>query len=71
MMDTFPELERDSLMLAFILVEALLPHAIAELTSFLSSSSVKPCFANGAGSTPFLVKRSVTQAKHFRAVSAT
>jgi len=69
--DTFPELDLDSDMLVFKLVDALLPHANAELTSFLRSSSVKPCLARGAGSTPRLVKRSATQAKHFNAVSAT
>lgn len=71
MMETFPELLRDSDMLAFKLLDALRLHANAELTSFFSNSSVSPCFANGAGSTPLLVKRSARHAKHFKAVSAT
>ena len=71
MIETFPELERDSPILVFMLVDALLPQAMAELTSFFNNSSVNPCFARGAGSTPLLVKRSATHAKHFKAVSAT
>ena len=69
--DTFPELVRDSDMLAFKLDDVLFPHAMAELTSFFKSSSVSPCLASGAGSTPRRVKRSVKHAKHFNAVSAT
>ena len=36
-----------------------------------SNSSIKPCLANGAGSIPLLVKRSATDAKHFKALSET
>lgn len=36
-----------------------------------NSSSVNPCFANGAGSTPRRVNRSASEAKHRRAPSET
>lgn len=36
-----------------------------------SRSSISPCFANGAGSMPRLVKRSATDAKHLSALSET
>ena len=69
--DTLPELLLDSFILAFKLFDELRLQANAELTNFFNNSSVRPCFANGAGSTPLLVKRSAKQAKHFNAVSAT
>ena len=44
---------------------------VPALASLSSNSSIKPCFANGAGSIPLRVKRSATEAKHFRALSET
>ena len=39
--------------------------------SLCNRSFTRPCWARGAGSTPFLVKRSASEAKHLRAPSAT
>lgn len=69
--ETFPELLRDSVMLALRFVDVFKLQANAELTSFFNSSSVKPCLARGAGSTPRRVNRSAKQAKHLSATSAT
>ena len=44
---------------------------VPAFASLSSSSSIKPCFANGAGSMPRRVKRSATEAKHLKAVSET
>ena len=44
---------------------------IPQFASLSSSSVVRPCFANGAGSTPRLVKRSAREAKQRKAPSAT
>ena len=71
MIETFPELLRDSVILALRLFDVFRLHANAELTSFFSNSSVNPCFAKGAGSTPRRVNLSARQAKHFSATSAT
>jgi hypothetical protein len=43
----------------------------AAFDSLVKSSDTKPCSARGAGSTPLLVKRSASDAKHLRAPSAT
>jgi hypothetical protein len=43
----------------------------AAFDSLVSSSDTNPCSARGAGSTPLLVKRSASDAKHLRAPSAT
>lgn len=49
----------------------LSPAATAALASLSNNSLVKPCSANGAGSTPRRVKRSAREAKHRRAPSDT
>lgn len=43
----------------------------AAFDSLVRSSDTNPCSAKGAGSTPLLVKRSASDAKHLRAPSAT
>jgi hypothetical protein len=43
----------------------------AAFDSLVRSSDTNPCSARGAGSTPLLVKRSASDAKHLRAPSAT
>lgn len=43
----------------------------AAFDSLVRSSDTRPCSARGAGSTPLLVKRSASDAKHLKAPSAT
>ena len=66
-------LDLASWMLTFpgvLAVETLGPNSPA-CWSRCSNSSIRPCWARGAGSTPRRVKRSAREAKHRRAPSAT
>ena len=52
-------------------LEAAATLGAAAWPSLASSSVVRPFSASGAGSRPFLMKRSASEAKHLRAPSAT